>query len=75
MLPVDEEILKLMRYCLEQLKDEGICIPYSPLWSKLRALYDIPRKRVHRVVQFIKDNVSVTKMRMIQNDYDIWTPV
>jgi hypothetical protein len=71
-LSVEEEILKIMELCLKQLKTEGVYIPYKPLWNRLRNLYDIPRKRVGRVVQFIKENVFVTKDHLVENDYDIW---
>ena len=73
MLSVEEEILKITELCLEQLKIEGIYIPYIPLWSRLRNSYDIPRKRVGRVVQLIKENVFVSKAHLVEEDYDIWT--
>ena len=61
LLSVEEEILKIMELCLEQLKIEGI---YIPLWSRLGNLYDVPRKQVDRVVQLIKENVFVSKAHL-----------
>lgn len=72
-MSVEEEIFKITELCLEQFKTEGVCIPYIPLWGRLRNLYDIPRNRVGRVVQLIKENVFVAKNHLVEKNYDIWT--
>jgi hypothetical protein len=70
-LPVEQEIIKIMEICLEELKNNGIYIPYIVIWNKLRNVYDIPRKRVGDVVQLVKANVFLSKKEILEKDDDI----